>query len=723
MPAAPSDSPTEAIVWTDEGPMLGASRVLATSLMSSDMLRQQLVHHVGESLARAIIAQAGKHGGFHDAHVLLQERSFGSLEAMVRAQYAQLAASGFGRFEIGELMFQHNPKEAYVRVRCYGSPEAESHRRLFGKALLPACWHLVGYSTGWTSAMTGLKLLTVESRCAARGDPHCEFETLLYQDFVGPEAAFWKSAFESTSTSLAQELEKKQGQLLGALEQVKQYAGALRSQTAATLIAQSASFEDAIPHVLASLCSEMGWDSSAFWLPDDKDQALRRTAEYPLVDPTAPDETTFACDVVFVGRVLRSRRAESSLDGAASRSDLATSCAFPVVVSENLTGVFEVRSKKPRPIDSEHLSTLEAFGARIGAVLAQKRAERASEIRYRLLFEQSPLPKMLYDASSLRILAVNHAATDAYGYPEEELLGLRLPDLEYAGADAPVPLDGKRDRPGLRRHRKKDGTSMTLEVTEHSFTVDGRSAVLSTNIDVSEKVRLEDQLRQAQKMEAVGQLAAGVAHEVNNPLTVILGFAEGVERRLANDAQAAWLRMPIASIVREAKRCRGLVQELLTFSRRSPQEARGNVDPNTVVRAAWRLLEIRAKVQGTRARLDLDLDVPTIRANAPKLEQLLVNLGNNALDALEQGGEIVLRTERSEQGMIMEVRDSGPGMPPEIRARIFEPFFTTKPVGKGTGLGLSLVHEITQQHGGTIEVISAPGEGSRFRVFLPKETV
>ncbi|MFT3765162.1 MAG: XylR N-terminal domain-containing protein [Minicystis sp.] len=193
----------------DKGLFLAGSRALAYSHVAVDMMRKQLVHQLGEDLARAIVAQAGRQGGFNDAQIQLQERQFDDLRAMLEMQYRLLDASGFGKFEVLTLEVDRQSGEAYVRVRCTGSPEAESHRRLFGASALPACWHLVGYSTGWLSAMTNMRLLTIESRCTAKGDPYCELESLPYDDFIGPEASFWKRAFESSSTSLAQELEEK----------------------------------------------------------------------------------------------------------------------------------------------------------------------------------------------------------------------------------------------------------------------------------------------------------------------------------------------------------------------------------------------------------------------------------------------------------------------------------------------------------------------------------
>ncbi len=192
-----------------QGLFLGATRALLYSHVAIEMLRKQLFHQVGEELARAILAQAGRHGGFNDAQLLLQEQSFDSLEAMVAAQYGLLSQSGFGAFQIADLIVKKTDGEVYLRVFCHNSPEAESHLRLFGRAEVPVCCHLVGYSSGWASSMTGLQLLTIETRCVAKGDARCEFETLPYQDFVGPEAAFWKRVFENTGLSMARELKDK----------------------------------------------------------------------------------------------------------------------------------------------------------------------------------------------------------------------------------------------------------------------------------------------------------------------------------------------------------------------------------------------------------------------------------------------------------------------------------------------------------------------------------
>ena len=259
---------------------------------------------------------------------------------------------------------------------------------------------------------------------------------------------------------------------------------------------------------------------------------------------------------------------------------------------------------------------------------------------------------------------------------------------------------------GLTRHLEARISERTRELED-------------VNRSLSESLRrqceIQEQLVQAGKMAGIGQLAAGVAHEVNNPLGVILGFAQGLERRVQDEG----LRVPVASIVREARRCKALVQELLTFSRTAKRHVEA-VDLNHLVGGAVVMLEAKAKTQNVRVVLELADGLPAPMANKTQLEQVIVNLGSNALDAMSCGGCLTLRTRPGEDGtLLIEVVDTGSGIPEEIRARIFEPFFTTKDVGRGTGLGLSLVHEILRQHGGSIDVRSEVDRGTTMRVKVP----
>jgi len=258
---------------------------------------------------------------------------------------------------------------------------------------------------------------------------------------------------------------------------------------------------------------------------------------------------------------------------------------------------------------------------------------------------------------------------------------------------------------------------------EDARLVCARQAALESNeriVEAKVKERTE-QLLQAEKLSAVGQLAAGVAHEINNPLGVILGFSQSASR-VVEPADALYL--PIKSIEREALRCKGLVQGLLAFSRRSNGSSTEEYDLNETVQATLRIVEAQARVKAVEIVLELG-SAGLLWGDKNQLQQVIVNLCNNAMDAMPGGGRLTVRTrgQAAESGRtaVIEVEDTGAGIPEGIRDKIFDPFFTTKEAGKGTGLGLSLVYEIVQKHHGTIDVKSAVGKGTVFTITLPSK--
>ncbi|MDP3544190.1 MAG: ATP-binding protein [Elusimicrobiota bacterium] len=227
--------------------------------------------------------------------------------------------------------------------------------------------------------------------------------------------------------------------------------------------------------------------------------------------------------------------------------------------------------------------------------------------------------------------------------------------------------------------------------------------------------RREEGMRRTEKLSALGRLAAGIAHEINNPLGSILGFAQAATARLSpSDA----LTPPLRAIEEEAVRCRNIVQSLLTFSRQDAGAAEV-FDLARAVEDTLSMIEAQARVQGVAIVRELE---PGLRAagNRGQIQQVIMNLCSNAVDAMPEGGRVTIRSGgKKGGGVYLEVWDEGSGVPPELRPRIFDPFFTTKEVGKGTGLGLSLVHEIVIRHRGTVEVDFPSGGGSTFRVTLP----
>ncbi|MBI4249278.1 MAG: hypothetical protein HY611_07230 [Elusimicrobia bacterium] len=258
-----------------------------------------------------------------------------------------------------------------------------------------------------------------------------------------------------------------------------------------------------------------------------------------------------------------------------------------------------------------------------------------------------------------------------------------------------------------------------------SAAVTSRLAIAERGAQAESRARQEKldkaraELIQSEKMAAVGQLAAGVAHEINNPLGVILGFAQVLAKRI-HDGDP--LSLPVRSIEREALRCKELMQNLLLFSRTSKLEEKSETELTKIVQSSLPLVEARTKVARVELVAELSAGLPRLTANQNQIQQIVVNLCNNAIDAMPQGGRITVRTGLAKDvpGYVeLQVQDSGPGIPKEIRSKVFDPFFTTKPPGKGTGLGLSLVYEIVQRHKGTMTLESEENKGALFTIRFP----
>jgi two-component system cell cycle sensor histidine kinase/response regulator CckA len=360
---------------------------------------------------------------------------------------------------------------------------------------------------------------------------------------------------------------------------------------------------------------------------------------------------------------------------------------------------------------------------------------RESEERYRLLFDGSPLAKCVFDVETLRFVAVNDKMTELYGYAREELLAMRIADLKMPEDVGPMvdalakSTVGDKRRIGVVRHRRKDGAFLEIDITAHQIEIGGRRCALAAAIDVTASRRVEEQLQQAQRMEAIGQLAGGVAHDFNNILAVILSNASLVAEELGDEHP---LRAEILDIEAASNRAVGLTRQLLAFSRKQPRRL-SEVALNSVVINLEKMLS-RLVGEDIAMSASLAPQLGTVLADVGQLEQVLLNLVVNARDAMPAGGKLLLETAnvdldeahaaqvggRAGRHIMLSVTDSGCGMTAETRGRIFEPFFTTKPVGKGTGLGLSTVFGIVKQAEGCISVYSEVGRGTTFRVYLPR---
>ncbi len=361
------------------------------------------------------------------------------------------------------------------------------------------------------------------------------------------------------------------------------------------------------------------------------------------------------------------------------------------------------------------------------------RGLQESEARFRGLFEASPDAVLVTNIDG-EVLDVNPAAVELYGGGRDELVGRPL-----------WGLVGDEERAALERYEwskrgeavvaegvsiRRSGATVPVTIRVNRFDYSGEPALLYCVTDNSERRKLEEQLRQSQKMEAVGQLAGGVAHDFNNLLTAILGYAELVEKATADDSSA---QADIAEIRRAGEKAAALIGQLLAFSRQQVLRPRV-LDLNEVVTDMGRLCR-RTIGENVKLSTHLDPELPLVRVDRGQIEQVILNLAINARDAMPNGGELSFRTRNlvldrpdsahdvavpAGEYVAMSVTDNGAGMSPETSRRVFEPFFTTKSPDQGTGLGLSMVYGIVNQSGGYIRVESEPDQGTTFEIVLPR---
>ncbi|MBW2058208.1 MAG: PAS domain S-box protein [Deltaproteobacteria bacterium] len=333
-----------------------------------------------------------------------------------------------------------------------------------------------------------------------------------------------------------------------------------------------------------------------------------------------------------------------------------------------------------------------------------------------------------------RILIFNDAASEILGYTIEEALHrLNIRDI--------YPGDGARDvmqklrsedyggRGKLKSYQvdllRKDGEAIPISLNA-AIVCEGDREVATIGFfhDLRETLRMKEalektqlQLLQSEKMASLGKLAAGVAHQLNNPLGGITLFAKlALEEYQLEDGA----RQDLERILKDAQRCRDTVKELLEFARQTRQEMRPH-DINRAISRTLFLLENQAIFQNIEIEKQLSPSLPPVQGDIQQLNHMFMNIILNAVEAMEGKGTLTLKTRLSPdgEGVIIEITDTGPGIPEEILPQIFEPFFTTKEEGKGTGLGLSLVYGIVENHGGRITARSRPGEGTTFVIELP----
>jgi len=399
----------------------------------------------------------------------------------------------------------------------------------------------------------------------------------------------------------------------------------------------------------------------------------------------------------------------------------------PLIAKDQLLGVLwtvPVAQARARQGDDESLGRIAAHVALAADVLLlgeeeRKRRERERMLATALATMDQPVFILGLDR---RIWYANAAAVREYGYTADELTAITFDAL--VASSVPARRMGAASAAASsvwlaeHVHRRRDTSQFPASVML-SYIRDDAGAPVGQVMNVrnlTDERRLEEQLRQSEKLAALGELVAGVAHELNNPLAGISAFAQLLLEEPLQDEQRESVRL----IKREADRAVGVIRDLLIFSRK-PGPSRAPVDLNEIIELTLRLRNYSLRSADVEVRRELSRHVSRVRGDDQRLQQVLLNLVVNAEYAMQRSPvkQLTIRSEPAEGGVLLTITDTGSGMAEETRQRIFEPFFTTKPAGQGTGLGLSVSYGIVQAHGGSISVESQLGSGTAFRIFLP----
>lgn len=363
-----------------------------------------------------------------------------------------------------------------------------------------------------------------------------------------------------------------------------------------------------------------------------------------------------------------------------------------------------------------------------------ERRLRESEEQYRLLFDRNPHPIWVVDRLSRKFLAVNQAAIEHYGYSREHFLTMTLeqlldsssPSKELSSIDDSSTPDAFLPRGRIWRHKTSAGRIIEVELTWNQISFHGQLAVLVLANDLTQRLDLEAQLRQSQKMESVGTLAGGIAHDFNNILGIISGYSSKLRQKEGQQHDPS-----LDAIDNAVQRGASVVRQILTFARKT-EAALQPIEINAVVEELCKMLS-GAFPKNINFVTALCPSLPAITADPTQLHQSLLNLCVNARDAMPGGGVLTLSTSLVDGTVLqakfseaqpvpyacLSVSDTGTGMDESTRMRIFEPFFTTKPRDRGSGLGLSVVYGVVKGHQGFIHVESKKGQGTTFEVYLP----
>ena len=441
---------------------------------------------------------------------------------------------------------------------------------------------------------------------------------------------------------------------------------------------------------------------------------------------------------IWTGDASRGISAQWTLDGRTHTqriipTDTCRSVALiPILIEEGVGGVLQLKSSKKDYFTQDEIGLYQDVAQTLGDAFVQRRMgvslrERVKELRCLYGIVQLATQQGLTLDALLQ--SIVELLPPAWLYPEATSANIYLDDKVFSSAS--VHQGRSRQEADIIVNGAPRGKVEVIlsaakpELDEGPFLKEERrlidtiageiGLIIERKLLERERTRLQNQLMHADRLATIGQLAAGVAHELNEPLESILGFSQLLKR---SSGMAGQTQKDLDRIIKASLHAREIVRKLVTFARQQAPE-KVKTDLNTIVEDGLYFLEARCTKAGIRVLRDLSPNLSAIAADPVQLHQALVNIVVNAIQAMPLGGTLTIRTLPDDSHVMLSIEDTGVGMSDDVLKNIFTPFFTTKSAGQGTGLGLSVVHGIISSHGGSIRVESRPGQGSLFEIRIP----
>lgn len=667
---------------------------------SMGALRKELVETLGADSAKVILTRYGFSCGYEDAGLLAGFMNPESMEDFVLGGPRVHTFAGIASVEPHIVEVDRERGHYMMSGYWRHSYEAEQHLRLFGQSNDSVCWTLAGYASGFASYVFNTDMICIEHECEGRGDDHCAW-TLMNADERFPELAELRKYFQPLNIKAQiNQLEGKVYERTRELEASEQRYRDLIEDLPGMVFALHASGR--LLHLNKAGRSRLG-------VAPDEVSSLR------LKDLVLAEHQERAGDFLKeIAATLGTAKLDVVMSDAEGRH-------FPVQLQ--IEPVFK---------DGKIVGY---SGLAVDIASHREREQKLTEYASRLEHREQQIQEIINDAVYILDLSghfsfVNARMADWLGVTVETALGRPCIDFMPRASALRLEKDFRRRMCGnggvpFEIVLKVGGKACLLEINTAVLSENGTpSGVIGVVRDITTRREMERQLAQANRLSALGQFASGIAHEINNPLGLVSGFAEEMQCLLEDmegvdeHPDMLTLRQGLLTIQQQAYRCKHITENLLLFSRKqaAPLEP---LDLTIFMRERLSSYHEVGLTKGLTVEFTAESDLPQMLTNPTLLDQVILNLLKNAHDAMQGKGNIKVTLRRDDMSIELEIADDGPGLPAGVVDHIFDPFFTTKPPGRGTGLGLSICYGIMADLHGKIVCGNCPEGGAWFRIILP----